>query len=96
MLRRLLAGMIVLTVPCALAAQDSRSEIQVTGEHRLTTGDTLDSAQRFARADGQRKLANAVARLLLPRGELAKAEPVVMAFLNSTTVAEWARTTLGL
>ena len=70
MLRRLLAGMIVLTVPCALAAQDSRSEIQVTGEHRLTTGDTLDSAQRFARADGQRKLAGAVARLLLPRGEL--------------------------
>ena len=71
MVRRLLAGIVVLTLPCGLAAQDPRSEIQVTGEHRLTSGDTSDSAQRFARADGRRKLANAVAMLLLPRGDLA-------------------------
>ena len=37
-----------------------------------------------------------VATALLPRGHLAVAEPVVMEFLSSTSVVEWAETTLGL
>lgn len=37
-----------------------------------------------------------VATAVLPRGQLAAAEPIVMGFLASKTVVEWAEVTLGL
>ena len=37
-----------------------------------------------------------VATAVLERGQLAAAEPLVMAFLNSKTVVDWAEVTLGL
>jgi hypothetical protein len=37
-----------------------------------------------------------VATAVLERGQLAAAEPIVMGFLNSKTVADWAVVTLGL
>ena len=37
-----------------------------------------------------------VATAVLERSQLAAAEPLVMAFLNSKTVVDWAEVTLGL
>jgi hypothetical protein len=37
-----------------------------------------------------------VATAVLERGRLAAAEPLVMDFLNSKTVVDWAEVTLGL
>ena len=37
-----------------------------------------------------------VATAVLERGQLAAAEPIVMRFLNSKTVVDWAEVTLGL
>jgi tetratricopeptide (TPR) repeat protein len=70
MLRRLLAGLVVVAVPLGLMAQEFRVEVQATGEHRLTGGDTLDFARLFARADAQRNLVRVIAKTLLPRRDL--------------------------
>ena len=70
MLHRLLAAIVVFTVPCGLLAQDPRIEIQVIGEHRLASGDTSDSARRFARVDAQRNAVRTAAKALLPRADL--------------------------
>lgn len=70
MRHRLLAAIVILTVPCGLVAQDPRLEIQAAGEHRLAAGDTVDSARTFARADAQRNVVRAVATALLARNDL--------------------------
>ena len=70
MFHRLLAAIVVFTVPCGLLAQEPRIEIHIIGEHRLASGDTSDSARRFARADAQRKAVRTVAKALLPRADL--------------------------
>jgi hypothetical protein len=47
MLHRLLAGIVVFTVPGGLLAQDPRLEIQVIGEHRLVSSSRSSRTRSF-------------------------------------------------
>jgi len=52
---KILAGLLVLGVATSAHAQSSVIAIDVTGEHRMTNGDTPDSAKQLARIDAQRR-----------------------------------------
>jgi tetratricopeptide (TPR) repeat protein len=52
---KIFAGLLVLAVAASAHAQSSVITIDVTGEHRMTSGDTADSARQVARVDAQRR-----------------------------------------
>ena len=67
---KFLAWLLVLSLaPCA-HAQSSAIEIDVTGEHRISSGDTPDSAKRLARVDAQKRAWSAAATGLQSRADV--------------------------
>ena len=52
---RFLPWVLVLAYATAAGAQSATIEFDVTGEHRLTTGDTAESARQLALVDARRK-----------------------------------------
>lgn len=52
---KILAGLLVLGFATYAHAQSSAITIDVTGEHRMTNGDTPESARQLARVDAQRR-----------------------------------------
>ena len=52
---KILAGLLVLGVATSVHAQSSVISIDVTGEHRMTNGDTPEAAKQLARVDAQRR-----------------------------------------
>ena len=62
--------MLVLVLPVSARAQSGAIDIRAVGEHRMTTGDTPDSARRLALADAQRKARQAAVTQLQPRADV--------------------------
>jgi tetratricopeptide (TPR) repeat protein len=52
---KILAGLLVLGVATSVHAQSPPIAIDVTGEHRMTSTDTADSARQLARVDARRR-----------------------------------------
>ena len=50
-----LGWVLVLAYATAAGAQSATIEFDVTGEHRMTTGDTAESARQLALVDARRK-----------------------------------------
>jgi tetratricopeptide (TPR) repeat protein len=66
---KLLAGLLILIVARCASAQSGVIAIDVTGEHRVASGDTPDSAKQLARVDAQRRAwQTAVTQLLDSQG----------------------------
>ena len=69
-LPKLIAAALLL-LPCTVLAQESL-EIEASGEYRLTTGDTAESARQLAAADARRRAVVAVANALTTRGDVTE------------------------
>lgn len=67
---KILAGLLVLGFATCASAQSPLIAIDVTGEHRMTNGDTPDSARQLARVDAQRRAWSAAATRLQNDPEL--------------------------
>lgn len=67
---KLLAGLLVLAVATSAHAQSSLIAVDVTGEHRMATGDTPNSAKQLARVDAQRRAWSAVSTRLQNRDDV--------------------------
>ena len=67
---KMLAGLLVLSVAASAHAQSSLIAIDVTGEHRMASGDTPDSAKQLARVDAQRRAWSAASARLQSRDDV--------------------------
>ncbi len=67
---RTFAWLLVLSFAARAEAQSSALEIDVTGEHRMASGDTLDSARQLARIDAQRTAWRTAVTRLQDRADL--------------------------
>jgi tetratricopeptide (TPR) repeat protein len=67
---KLLAGLVVLGVAASAHAQSSLIAVDVTGEHRMASGDTPDSARQLARVDAQRRAWSAASTRLQNRDDV--------------------------
>ncbi len=65
-----LAWVLVLTYATAAGAQTATIEFDVTGEHRMTTGDTAESARQLALVDARRKAWETAAVRLQDRADV--------------------------
>jgi tetratricopeptide (TPR) repeat protein len=67
---KILSGLLVLSVATGASAQSAAIAIDVTGEHRVASGDTPDSARQLARVDAQRRAWQAAAAQLEGREDM--------------------------
>jgi|RhiMethySRZTD1v2_1073278.scaffolds.fasta_scaffold00361_35 uncharacterized iron-regulated membrane protein/tetratricopeptide (TPR) repeat protein len=67
-----IAGIILLlSIPCVSGAQESRIEVQATGEHVLVSGDTPESARQFALIAAHRQAVRDLVSAVQSRVDLA-------------------------
>jgi len=67
---KILAGLLVLSVATSAHAQSSLIAVDVTGEHRMASGDTPASAKQLARVDAQRRAWSAASTRLQSRDDV--------------------------
>jgi len=67
---KFLAWVLVLTYASAAGAQTATIEFDVTGEHRMTMGDTAESARQLALVDARRKAWETAALKLRDRADV--------------------------
>jgi len=95
---KMLAGLLVLSVAASAHAQSSLIAIDVTGEHRMASGDTPDSAKQLARVDAQRRAWSAASARLQSRDDVKALQltPLqVDAFTAVLLDPGWVRTDMG-
>ena len=69
---KLITAVFILVIPWGLAAQGSRIDVHVTGEHRLVNGDTPESARQLALVAAHRQAVVDVAAALQTRTDLTR------------------------
>ena len=69
MIARSIACVMVVTFATTARAQSPASQIEATGEHRLVSGDTVDSARQLALIDARRKIWSAAVSRLQERAD---------------------------